>query len=312
VSDGNDGTPIAGARIRALQNGTVVRQTTTDNAGGYRVQLLLGTYTIEAAATNYATGTAQVVLDQDGQTLTRDFVLRAARAQVSPASLEFTVPARQTRTRTLALTNTGTLDLTWQTGEIPVAAARPGATPAGGPGVNSRTPAPGYTPKPTRTVLTGGPVLVFMDALPWGTDALLQVLTANGIPFDTARSSQMGSIDLSRYEVVFLSNDQPQDFYTNYAANRGRFENYVQAGGFLWAGAAAWGFNGGDFSGGVLPGGATVRQDFENVNDVIDNAHPTMQGMPDPFTGTFASHAAFENLPAGTDIIARGQSSGLP
>lgn len=51
---------------------------------------------------------------------------------------------------------------------------------------------------------------------------------------------------------------------------------------------------------------------FEGLNDVIDNAHPTMQGVPDPFSGDFASHAAFENLPAGTNVIAQGQSSGLP
>jgi hypothetical protein len=51
---------------------------------------------------------------------------------------------------------------------------------------------------------------------------------------------------------------------------------------------------------------------FESFNDVVDNAHPTMQGMPDPFSGTSASHAAFENLPAGTNIIVRGQDSQLP
>lgn len=314
VTDANDGLPLAGANVRALQDGGVVRETTTDADGRYRVQLPLGTYAVEASAQSYSTESARVVLDTEDEVVTQDFALRAARVQVSPAALEFLVPPGQTRTRTLTLTNTGTLDLRWEAGEVPVAAGtNAGKVKTPGPGVDSRTPEAGYAPKPTRTVLQGGPTLIFMDALPWGTDALTQVLNANGIPYDTATSSQMGTIDLSRYEVVFLSNDQPPDFYASYASNRARFEDYVLAGGFLWAGAAAWGFNGGDFNGGVLPGGATVQGPvLEERNDVVDNAHPTMQGVPDPFSGTFASHAAFQNLPAGANVIARGQNSGLP
>jgi len=314
VTDANDGLPISGATIRALQDGQVVRQTTTNADGRYRTQLPLGTYTIEASATNYSTETAEVFLDQENEVVTQDFSLRAPRAEVSPQALEFIVPPGESRSKTLTLSNTGTADLVWEAGEVPVAAAtNAGKVKALGNAVDSRTPAKNYTPNPTRTVLQGGRTLVFMDALPWGTDALTQVLNANGIPYDMATSSQMGTIDLSQYEVVFLSNDQPQSFYNNYTANRARFEDYVVTGGFLWVGAAAWGWNGGDFDGGVLPGGATVQGPvFEDANDVLDNAHPTMQGVPDPFTGTSASHAAFQNLPAGTNTIARGQSSGLP
>ena len=313
VTNGNDGEPVSGARIRALQDGAVVRQTTTDAGGHYRSQLPLGSYTIEASATHYSTGTAEVVLDQADEFVTRDFALRAARAQVSPGALEFTVPSGQTRAKTITLSNTGTLDLGWQTGETPVAAGtNAGKVKTVGPGVNSRTPAKGYAPKSVATVLDGGPALVFMDAYPWGSDALTQVLNANGIRYDLADSAQMGSVDLAQYEVVFISSDQPQSFYTNYAANRARFEDYVGAGGFLWFGAAAWGWNGGDLTGGVLPGGMTVQQTFEERNDVLDNAHPTVQGVPDPFSGGWASHATFQNLPDGANVIAVGDSSRQP
>ncbi len=314
VTNANDDLPIAGATIRALQDGAVVRETTTDADGRYRVQLPLGTYTIEASATNYSTETAEVVLDQENEVVTQDFALRAARAEVTPEALEFIVSPGEQRSKTLTLTNTGTLDLQWEAQEVLVAAAaNAGNVKQLAKGVSSRTAPAGYKPTPTKSVLQGEPVLVFQDALPWGSNALAQVLTANGIPFDTANSSQMGTIDLSQYKVVFFSNDQPPGFYSSYSANRARFEDYVQTGGFLWVGAAAWGFNGGDFNGGVLPGGATVQGPvFEDANDVVDPAHPTMQGVPDPFTGTFASHAAFQNLPAGTNVIADGQTSGLP
>ncbi|HEV8627572.1 MAG TPA: carboxypeptidase regulatory-like domain-containing protein, partial [Acidimicrobiia bacterium] len=114
VTDANDGQPITGATIRALQGADVIRETTTDADGHYRTQLPLGTYTIEASATNYATETAEVVLDQENEVVTQDFALRTARAEVSPASLEFLVPQGQTRTKTLTLSNTGSLDMTWE------------------------------------------------------------------------------------------------------------------------------------------------------------------------------------------------------
>ncbi|HEU4347225.1 MAG TPA: malectin domain-containing carbohydrate-binding protein, partial [Actinoplanes sp.] len=313
VTDGNDGEPVSGARVRALQDGAVVRQTSTDATGHYRTQLPLGRYTIEASATHYRTGTADVVLDREDEFVSRDFGLPAARAQVSPTALELTIPPGQTRPATITLSNTGTLDLGWQAGERAVAAGTSaGKVEAVGRGVDSRTPEKGYAPKSVARVLTGGPVLVFMDVLPWGSDALTQVLNANGIRYDVANSGQMGSLDLAGYEAVFISSDQPQSFYARYAANRARFADYVVGGGFLWFGAAAWGWNDGDLSGAELPGGMTVRQTLEDRNDVLDNAHPTMQGVPDPFSGSFASHASFQNVPDGAKVIAVGESSRQP
>lgn len=310
VTDAVDGLPVARATVSALKDNVPVRQVVTDENGFYRMHLRLGTYAIEASASNYITGSAQVVLDEQNEVVNQDFALRSARMSITPPALEFVLTPGMTHTKVLNLSNVGMSDLTFQIGEVPRLAI--GSNPAS-LGNNSHTQPAEYIQIPVQSVLTGGPTLVFMDFYPWGSDALLQVLNANGIPYDIANSSQMGTIDMSRYKVVFISSDQPQGFYTNYNANLNRFEDYVQAGGFLWFGAAAWGWNGGDFNGGHLPGGATVRGPvFEDRNDVVDNSHPIMQGVPDPFSGTSASHAAFENLPAGTNTIARGQSSGLP
>ncbi|SCL31872.1 Serine protease, subtilisin family [Micromonospora rhizosphaerae] len=117
VTDANDHQAVAGATVRALQNGSVVRSTTTNAAGSYRMQLSLGTYTIEATATNYTAESAEVVLDEQDEVATRDFVLRTARAEVAPGALEFIVPPGQTRTRVLTLRNTGSRDMTWEAAE---------------------------------------------------------------------------------------------------------------------------------------------------------------------------------------------------
>ncbi|MGH2651950.1 MAG: carboxypeptidase-like regulatory domain-containing protein, partial [Actinomycetota bacterium] len=114
LTDANDGLPVAGATVRALQDGAVVRQTTTDADGFYRMQLPLGIYTLEASKTNYSTESAQVVLDVEDEVITQDFALRTARAEVSPTSLEFLLPPGRTRTKVLTLSNTGSLDMTWE------------------------------------------------------------------------------------------------------------------------------------------------------------------------------------------------------
>jgi hypothetical protein len=268
-----------------------------------------GVYTLEASLTGYITQATSVnILDR--QTLTQDFALKSPRAKVSPSAFEFIVPAGQTRTRTLNLSNIGQADMTFMIGEMNIpmvltAEAAPLDT-------DSATASETYQPTSVNSVNSGGPVLVFMDAYPWGSDALFQVLNANSIAYDVANSSQMGSVDMSQYEAVFISSDQPYNFYSNYATSYNRFDDYVKNGGFLWVGAS-WGWNGGDFTGGRLPGGATVGVFVgEYYNDVLDPAHPVMQGVQSPFFGNYASHTFFENLPVGTNVITKGQGSGQP
>ena len=99
VTDANDDLPIAGATVRALQGGNVVRQATTDAAGFYRIQVALGSYTIDATATNYSTETANVTIANEDQVVTHDFVLLTARGEVSPTSLEIIVPPNRCGTR---------------------------------------------------------------------------------------------------------------------------------------------------------------------------------------------------------------------
>jgi hypothetical protein len=116
VTDANDHAAIGGASVKALQGGNVVRETSTDGSGFYRMQLPVGDYTIEASKTNYETGSADVTIAEDA-TVTQDFSLRTPRGEVSPTSLEIIAPVNSTRTRTLTLRNTGSLLMTWDVKE---------------------------------------------------------------------------------------------------------------------------------------------------------------------------------------------------
>jgi hypothetical protein len=124
VTDANDTLPIGGASVKALQGGNVIRQTTTDASGFYRLQLPVGDYTIEASKTNYETASADVTITED-QTVTQDFVLRTPRGEVNPTSLEFVVQRNETDTKTLTLSNTGGLPMTWDVKESGGGAALP-------------------------------------------------------------------------------------------------------------------------------------------------------------------------------------------
>lgn len=128
VTDYNDGLPLAGATISAMQGGSLFRQTTSDAAGFYRMQLPLGSYDIEAGATNYTTASAPVVLDVEGEVVTQDFALMTAKGVVAPSSFQFVVPVGQTRTQNLLLSNLGSADMTWQIQETGGGAMSVGST----------------------------------------------------------------------------------------------------------------------------------------------------------------------------------------
>jgi hypothetical protein len=114
VTDANDKRPLAGATVRAFAGDRVVREITTGEDGRYRMQLFLGTYTLEASAPNYVPRKGTVTLTRDGEVVTRDWELRTARAELSPTVLELIVPRGEQRTRRLLLRNTGTAPLEWQ------------------------------------------------------------------------------------------------------------------------------------------------------------------------------------------------------
>ena len=60
-----------------------------------------------------------------------------------------------------------------------------------------------------------------------------------------------------------------------------------------------------------LPGGVIPGDQYDSTNNIIDPAHPLVAGVPNPFTGSFASHAYFTNLVPGTSTIATNTAGNL-
>ena len=110
VTAAHSGGPIVGATVVA-DNGDIQLDTATDTNGTYRLDLLIGEWTVSAMAPNYATGTVSGVEIADLFDTTQDFVLTGSVLTSGPASIEETLNWGQGATNALCLTNSGPFDL---------------------------------------------------------------------------------------------------------------------------------------------------------------------------------------------------------
>jgi hypothetical protein len=191
----------------------------------------------------------------------------------------------------------------WLGGEAPP------VQPMSSPFANSMDVPEGYVPTLTISENKGvsaGMVGLFKDDNPWGSLAWEIEMASNGISYEVHSSSEFASLDFSQFGMIIVACSQSDAFYANYAANMTKFEDYVEAGGFLNFCAATQGASL------TLPGGMLATYNGESYNVIDDLAHPLVAGVPNPFFGNWASHNIFSNLPAGSYIIAHGQSSGEP
>jgi hypothetical protein len=154
--------------------------------------------------------------------------------------------------------------------------------------------------------------LVFMDNLPWGSSSIQDYLTANGETFSVLNSSAMASTDFSAYDVIIVASDQVPGFYANFSANFVKFETFVTNGGSLEVHSATCGWNSPCGYSVVLPGGVYTTEQYDATNNIVNPANPIVAGIPNPFSGTWASHGYFSNLVAGTDIITETSSNNKP
>ena len=256
----------------------------------------LVTLTFHAAAAGTSSGTLSIPSDDPDSPIAHVALRGEAIAppvlDVAPGSLEESLAAGATLTRTLTVRNAGGSDLAFSiTQQPPAASAARGAPPAAAPGTAS-----------------GAGVLIVEDSYPWGLPANEDILSSLAIPFDVVDSFALPLTDLRRYHVVLVPSDQSTEFYGRVAARADQIAAYVDAGGVLEFHAAGWGSLGGDASQVTLPGGMHLHLSFAAANRVLAPAHPLMQGVPDPFYGLYASHAYFTDIPPDAEALASDDS----
>ncbi|MHA2031251.1 MAG: CARDB domain-containing protein, partial [Candidatus Kariarchaeaceae archaeon] len=120
-----------------------------------------------------------------------------------------------------------------------------------------------------------GNVAVLQDANPWSSTATFDILNTYGVTYDVIPSSQFGLVDLSYYQKVIISSDQPQTFYNNLDTYLSWIESFVTTGGILEVHGASNGWNGGSWAN-PMPGGITYISSNSNSINIIDPLHPAL------------------------------------
>ena len=319
VNDANTGDGVNGATVAGtVNNSTQSQATPLDTAvadGFYTLYSPAGTHNITASKARYGDD-SQSVNVVAGTAVSQNFNLSAGLLSADPASLSVTLNMGDTANQSFTLDNIGGLDTEFELrekdyGYTPVFVSTMGQA-LGSSGSTAVSPT-NYTAQLTASAATGSDdlVCIFKDFDPWGTTEVEIFLAANAIPYQVYGSSSFGSLDFDECKMMVISGDQPTSFYDAYALYQSEFEAYVDGGGFLNFFAADFGWNGGMLSA-PLPGGIVWNASYADSNNIDDPAHPVVQNVPNPFSGTSASHGYFSNLPDDAHIIASEQGSGLP
>ena len=114
VTDANNGQPVVSANVSFYRGSSLLRSLSTDGDGLYVVQLPPGEYLVQSGKPRYGTESTQLTLESRTAAYVQDFKLKSPIADVSPAALNLSVPLGQSRSQSLILNNTGSLDLVWE------------------------------------------------------------------------------------------------------------------------------------------------------------------------------------------------------
>ena len=277
---------------------------TSDDTGAFSLFGPAGTWPVTVTSDGYRSFTGDVDIPDGGDAIF-DVALDPLwpDATLDGGPLDFTVPVGDTQTANLSLGNVaGLADLNFTANELSVVVGAVHRTTVTGTSATASADA-STVPTTVDAVVQGNPVLILEDVKPWNTTSIQDVLDLTGTAYDVAGSAELATLDLRPYEVVFVANDQTQDFYDTLAAEIDRLSTYATNGGYLWLGLAGWGSSDAGPTDVVLPGGGSVTgPDYQDTNLVTDPSHPIAAGLPDPFSGTEASHATVSGYPSGTVI----------
>jgi len=306
-----------------ITGGVPITQTHTYPDGYYTAWLVSDTYGIEFSADGYLTDTYTVDV-MAGLTTTLDVDLLPDRACISvePDSFEvwlITGTLVYTHPTGLDITNNGGQELEYEfievdrgylTPTLGVRSIRPNLSLPKGPSSSNTTievNGLGTAPTPASQILGTG-VLLIQDSLAWGYDAWAAIMTANGIPYDVINSSQIPSTNFSAYKMIAIPSVQGSAYNTNFNSNLAQFESFIDAGGVVLMSFCT---QSGHTPYIQPPFGGTNNYGTAVENYIQDPTHPIMAGVPNPYSGSSASHNYMSNLlPRDRILVTQGTTPG--
>ena len=161
-------------------------------------------------------------------------------------------------------------------------------------------------------------ILLIQDTLPWAEDVnrdLLNKLKEQETIayYNIITTNDLETVDLTKYAVVFIANDQTTSMYNRLETYREKLANYANIGGILVYGVCDNGWGGcGEFTS-SLPGGVTTNNYYSVHNYILNDNHPIVSGVytdnkeltNELLKGNYCSHTYFNSssLVDNTNII---------
>jgi len=157
---------------------------------------------------------------------------------------------------------------------------------------------------------------LIQDLLPWLAESNNAIIEELGHDLTLIKSSDLGTTDLSTFDVIVLASDQGTATYTNVANNLSAVESFVDGGG-VWVVNYAAGDVTLPYQFDVLPGaaGVVVEETLGPDINVLDPTSGLINGPGGTITDTnldggfWSIHGSTDSLPAGGNAIL---SSGDP
>jgi hypothetical protein len=315
VLDNCTGDPVE-AHV-AIEAGDPITETMTDPVtGAYAAWLVGGTYELTFEAADYVPYTATVeIVAGEAMMLDVNLVPDRPCMAVTPDLLEVWVLSNTpvyTDPTGLALANNGGQPAGFRIVEISgtVHAGVQTMAPLGAATEAVRSDdlasAPAVLSPPTPINGTGALLIQDLDA--WGWPAMTTILTANGIPYDLIGSASIPSYDFSPYKMIIIPSVQGSAYNTIFNDNLAKFEAFIDAGGLMLMSFCE--------QSSYLPyrlppfGSANNYMTFDQ-NYIVDPSHPIFAGVPNPYTGSSASHTYLTGLlPGDRELVTSGSSPG--
>ncbi|GBE29751.1 MAG TPA: T9SS type A sorting domain-containing protein [Bacteroidetes bacterium] len=140
------------------------------------------------------------------------------------------------------------------------------------------------------------------DVTGWGNSVEAVMNLTPELTFDIINSSSLATADLSAYDFIVIKGNQNATFNQNVLNSMEILDEYVNGGGWL---EFHMGTNTHDPHMMLWDGTTYSEDDYDNDNWMADGAdgHPILEGVSEPYEGTYANHGYLLALPESAQIL---------
>lgn len=155
-------------------------------------------------------------------------------------------------------------------------------------------------------------IAYFENHAPWGLMSNEDVFYKHNVAFHHFNQTEIGSVELSRFQKCIFASQQERTFYETISNNRIKFEDWINDGGILQLNGATYSSH--DWSGVEMPFGFTMTLRFSDTLSILSQWHPLLNEFSTDDSTTlidwnYVSHGGLINLPENSYVIALSADS---